>query len=110
MTLLTDAQIRQIRAETGSSPSDDALQDLWDVFGDVTKVALAVLRPRMADALTAAASGGLTIPGVLSVTAPASPQALREQISRLEAELTPADADQGFRAVSSIAGRPDRPR
>src|SRR4051794_33371940 len=114
MAAMTDQQIRDVRAEVGSTPSDDALQDLWDALGgSVPAVALAVLRPRLADALTAAAAGGTTIPGVIGVTAPAQPTLLAAQISRLEGALASLNGESdssGLAATSLLAGRADRPR
>lgn len=96
--------LRDIRAEIGGAPADDEIADLYAVHGQsVPATALAVLRPRLADALTAAASGGVTIPGVISVTAPANPQYLRDQISRLEAAIvTPGDDIDGEEATAGI--------
>lgn len=87
MAILTDDQLRTIRDEVGSSPTENDLQDLWDALGSTTAVALAVLRPRLADALAAAASGSLSIAGAISVGAPAQPTMLLEQIQRLEGQL-----------------------
>jgi hypothetical protein len=98
MATMTDPQIRQVRAEVGSTPSDDALQDLWDAIGaSIPAVALAVLRPRLADALTAAAQGSVTVPGAVSIGAPAQPTMLLEQVQRLEATLAAETgaADEG---------------
>lgn len=108
MATLTDADLRKIREEVGSSPSDSDLEDLWAELGTVPAVALAVLRPRLADALTAAAQGSTTIPGVISVGAPAQPAMLRSQIARLEGLLDVADP--GTSAGSLIVGRRDRVR
>lgn len=115
MANLTDEQLRMIRAEVGSEPSDDDLQDLWDVLGSTTAVALAVLRPRLADARAAALAGGFTLSGVLGVVAPSSDtmRQLDMQISRLESQLAveSGTADLSGLATSSvIAGRSDRPR
>lgn len=115
MAAMTDAQLRVIRDEVGSAPSDDDLQDLWDELGgtSTTAVALAVLRPRMADALAAAAQGGATLPGVIGVVAPAQPALLAAQISRLEGQLaaeTGTADESGLSATSVIAGRRDRVR
>lgn len=110
MALMTDTQIRDVRAEVGSIPSDDALQDLWDALGNVPAVALAVLRPRLADALN---SRSVTLPGAIAVGAAPSPTVLERQISRLEGQLAAltgtVDASQ-LGATSVFAGRADRPR
>lgn len=113
MANLTDAQLRDLRAEVGSVPSDDDLQDLWDQLASIPAVALAILRPRLADALAAAAQGGATIPGAISVSAPAQPTLLAAQISRLEGQLaveTGTVDTSGLGATSVVAGRYDRPR
>lgn len=108
---LTDAQLRTIRDEVGTSPDDDTLDDLYDDLGSTTAVALAVLRPRLADALAAAAQGGFTITGALSATPPAQPTLLQQQVSRLEAQYAAETGDTTeVGAVSVVAGRYDRPR
>lgn len=113
MAAMTDQQVRDIRAEVGSSPSDDDLQELWDVLGNVPAVALAVLRPRMADALTAAAQGSATIPGAITVGAPAQPTLLAAQIARLEAQLVALTGDPDTTGLTGSTGflrRTDRVR
>lgn len=103
MAAMTDAQIRAVRAEVGTSPSDDDLQDLWDTLNaSVPAVALAVLRPRLADALT---SRSVTIPGSIGIGAAPSPKYLSEQIVRLETLLA---AETGEPDASGLAGAPTR--
>lgn len=84
---LSEQQLLTIREEVGSAPDDATLDALFGELQDLTKVSLAVLRPRLADALTAAAAGSLSIPGAISLGAPAQPTMLLEQVQRLEAEL-----------------------
>lgn len=105
--------LRDLRAEVGASPADDELADLYQSLHSVPAAALAILRPRLADALSAAAGGGVTIPGVISVTAPSQPTALIAQVSRLEAQLAAESGEvdtTGLGATSVIAGRFDRVR
>jgi hypothetical protein len=105
--------LRDLRAEVGGSPADDELADLYQTVHSVPAAALAILRPRLADAITAAAGGGVTIPGVIGVTAPSQPTLLAQQISRLEAQLAAENGDvdtSGLGATSVIAGRFDRVR
>lgn len=107
---LTDAQIRTIRADVGSSPSDDDLDDLYSEVGSTTAVALAVLRPRYADALN---DRSISLPGVISVGAPPSVTAMATQISRLETQLAAENGTvdtSGLGATSVVAGRRDRVR
>lgn len=110
MAAMTEQEIRDVRAEVGSSPSDDALQDLWDQLGNVPAVALAVLRPRLADALN---SRSVTIPGAIAVGAAPSPTVIERQISRLEAQLaalTGVPDTSGLAATSGFLRRTDRVR
>lgn len=79
--------LRDIRSEVGASPADDEIADLYAILQSVPGVALAILRPRLADALAAAAAGSFSIPGALSLGAPAQPTMLLEQVQRLEAQL-----------------------
>jgi hypothetical protein len=116
MATMTEQNLREVRAEVGSSPSDDDLQDLWEALtGSVPAVALAVLRPRLADARAAAADGGFTISGALGTTAPAATvlAQLDAQIARLEGQLaaeTGTVGSSGLAMTSVVAGRYDRPR
>jgi hypothetical protein len=111
MATMTPKNLRDVRAEVGSTPSDDDLQDLWDALaGSIPAVALAVLRPRLADALNARS---VTIPGVIGVGAPPAPTVLAAQISRLEAQLAAESGDvdtSGLTATSILVGRIDRAR
>lgn len=113
MAELTETQIRTIRAEVGSTPDDNVLEELFEALDSTTAVALAVLRPRLADAIAAAAKGGATIPGVIGVTAPAQPTILAAQISRLEGQLaveTGEPDESGFGMSTQFLVRPDRAR
>lgn len=108
--LPTPTQLRAIRDEIGTSPDDSAIEDLWIELQSVPAVALAVLRPRLADALN---SRAVTIPGAIGVGAAPSPKYLDAQIVRLEAQLAAetGDADtSGLGATSLLAGRTDRAR
>lgn len=110
MAVMTEQQVRDVRAEVGSTPSDDTLQDLWDQLGNVPAVALAVLRPRLADALD---SRSVTIPGVIGVGAAPNTTLMAAQISRLEGQLAAltGDADtSGLAATSGFLRRTDRVR
>lgn len=114
---LNAADLLAIRQEigTGAPPTDGDLDDLWTDLASVPAVALAILRPRRADALAAAGQGGFTLSGVLGTTAPtATAIALMDaQIARLEAQLAAETGvldTAGFAASSVIAGRTDRPR
>lgn len=90
---ISASDLAAVRGEVGSTPDDATIADMWTSYGNVPAVALAVLRPRLADALAAAASGSLTIPGAISVGAPAQPTMLREQIQRLEIALQASTGD-----------------
>lgn len=111
---MTDADLRKIRDEIGSSPSDSTVEDKWDAVGSgVIETALAILRPRLADALAAAGRGSVTLSGALSVGAPAQPSMLAAQISRLEGQLAAQNGEpdtSGLGASSLLVGRTDRPR
>lgn len=112
---LTDTQLREVRAEVGAAPDDTTLNSLFDDLQNLTAVSLAVLRPRLADARTAAAQGGFTLSGVLGTTAPTA-DVLRQmdaQISRLESQLAAETGEtdtSGLSASSVLVGRTDRPR
>lgn len=113
MAALTEAQERVIRAEVGSSPATSVLEDLYAELQSTTAVALAVLRPRLADIVNAAGKGGATIPGVIGVQAPSQPTILAAQISRLEGQLaveTGEPDESGFGASTQFLVRPDRVR
>lgn len=86
---LTEAQLRALRAEVGDTPGEDDLNDLWAPLQSVPAVALAVLRPRLANGMNAAAAGGFSLSGVLGVQAPSaeSLKQLEAQILRLEGEF-----------------------
>lgn len=106
----TPDQLRAIREETGSTPSDTTIEDLWRDLRSVPAVALAVLRPRLADALD---SRSLSIPGAISVGAPADPKYLAGQIARLEGLLAAESGEPdatGLGASSVIVSRTDRIR
>jgi hypothetical protein len=111
---MTDADLFKIRQEVGSAPDDSVVEDTWEsAGGGVTETALAILRPRLADALAAAGRGSVTLPGALSVGAPAQPTQLATQISRLEGQLAAQSGTpdvSGLAASSVLAGRRDRPR
>lgn len=90
----TDTALRAIRAEVGSTPSDDDLADAWDAAAADgvpetrrwAAVAYQVLAVRWADLVGGlSASTSVTIPGALSVssTNTSSPAALRAQLDRL---------------------------
>lgn len=110
---LTEAQLQTLRDEVGSAPDDATLDALFTASGSLNKVALDVLRPRFADALTAAGGGSVTIPGVIGFTAPSQPTLLAQQINRLEAAYaaeTGQDDGTGLAASSFVATRTDRYR
>jgi hypothetical protein len=97
---LTDTDLRRIRAEVGSQPTDDDLADAWDAAledgvpeGKLwAAVAYQVLAVRYADLVSGTSSSGSTsvsIPGAISVSSSAatstSPPALKAQLDRLKA-------------------------
>lgn len=113
MAQITPEQLRRIRDEVGNDPTEDDISELWDELGSVPAVALAILRPLYADALRAAAQGSATIPGAISVGAPAQPSLLAAQIRRLEGQLATETGDpdaSGLGASSVLASRADRVR
>jgi hypothetical protein len=94
----TDTDLRRVRAEVGSQPSDDDLADAWDAAGEDgvpeakrwAAVAYQVLAVRYADLVGGSSTSGSTsvsIPGALSVSSSAasstSPAALKQQLDRL---------------------------
>jgi hypothetical protein len=101
MAALTDTALRALRNEVGVAPSDDVLADLFTELQSIPAVALAVLRPRLADGRAAAAAGGFSLAGVLGTTAPSaeSLKQLDAQILRLEGLLA---AETGVLDASGI--------
>ena len=99
MADLSQTDLDWIRDYVGSSPSDDALADHFADLGDKVKVALRVLRRRVAD--MKANPANLTITGVLTVSTAENIKALAAQIDELEALLDagddaePGDASSG---------------
>jgi hypothetical protein len=89
---ISDSALRRVRAEVGSSPSDDALADAWaDAEADGVEegvrwaaVAAQVLGVRLAD--QQAGSTSVSIPGAIAVSTSTSNVAgLAAQVNRLRA-------------------------
>jgi hypothetical protein len=113
MAAMTDMDLQKIREEVGSNPSDNTVEDTWDsVGGGIIQTSLAILRPRLADALAAAAQGSVAFPGAISVGAPSQPTMLLEQIQRLEAVLAAetGTADEGAVGAVTVMRRRDQLR
>lgn len=90
MTAMTDTDLRLIRAEVGTSPGDDDLEERWagaeqdgvDISVRWAAVAAQVIGERLAD--QQAGSVSVSIPGAISVATSASGQAgLGSQLARL---------------------------
>lgn len=107
----TDADLRRVRGEVGTAPSDDDLADLYDAAAAEgvpeavrwAAVAAHVLGMRLADQL--AGSTSLSIPGAISVaTTAGNPVTLRAQVDRLRAIAGTAPAT-GY-AAGGVLTRP----
>jgi hypothetical protein len=113
----TDSDLRRIRAEVGTSPSDDVLADAWadaetdGVAVDVRWAAVAaqILGTRYADQVAGTVS--VAIPGAISVsTSTSATGALYAQVLRLRAIAgTGGGLSGGVLARASTRSRLDWP-
>jgi hypothetical protein len=114
---LTDTDLRMIRAEVGSSPSDDDLYDAWDAAADDgivvevrwAAVAAQIIGERLAD--QQAGSVSVSIPGAIAVSTSSGGMAgLATQLARLRSIAGLGGAPNGGRLTRpSSRSRLDRP-
>lgn len=104
--MLTEQEIAFLRAEVGSDPPDEQLQDRMDRLGSVLQVADEILRERLANLVAAPAS--LNVPGVIGVNTAANITALQKQLGRLTPEAPAAIEKQHRLTVTRLT--PRRPR